>query len=287
MMHRLTATFICLIFAFPIYGIEIIEDIFAGAPHFIIKTKKATYYLDKEGGGLSRMLDIYGNDWISFKREPWELYPESAASSYRGIPNLVFKSEDSGVGHPGYKKCYSFVINENTILTISKSGKWQWRWKFYEDYASIAIEKVDHEQKYWFLYEGVIAGEFKPEHQYWGTNLGGPRKEFNDFYKGDKIFANWHWVYYGDDRVKQILFVAMKKPDRQIDAMGFLGNSSRGVESDDGMVVFGFGRQGNAEPQLTDIHNTFYIGFLKGKVKNQSGHESVAKEIANIIRKDQ
>jgi len=284
MKYRFTAAFIFLTMALPAFGIEITEDIFAGAPHFIIKTKKATYYLDKEGGGLSRMIDIYGNDWINFKREPWDSYPESAASSYRGIPNLVFKSDDGGAGHPGHKKCYSFKANDNTILTISKSGKWQWRWKFYEHYATITMEKVDSEHKYWFLYEGPIAGEFRPQHQFWGTNLGGPRTEINDSYKGDKIFANWHWIYFGDKRVKQILFIAMKKPDRQIDELGFLGNSKNGVDSEDGMVVFGFGRQGDAQPQMTDPHNTFYIGFLKRKVKNEASHESVAKDIIDILK---
>lgn len=284
MKRHLTTAFIFLTLALPAFGIEISEDTFAGTPHFIIKTKKATYYLDKEGGGLSRMIDIYGNDWIGFKRYPWENYPESATSSFRGIPNIVFRSDDGGAGHPGHKKCHSFLVDENTILTVSKSGKWQWRWKFYESYATISMEKVDQNHSYWFLYEGPIAGEFKPEHQYWGTNLGGPRREINDFYKGDKIFANWHWAYFGDDRVKQVLYVAMEKPDRQIDALGFLGNSTKGVESEDGMVVFGFGRQGNAQPQMTDPHNKFYIGFLKRKVKNQGGHESVAKDIADILK---
>jgi len=284
MKYRFTAAFIFLTMALPALGIEITEDIFAGAPHFIIKTKKATYYLDKEGGGLSRMIDLYGNDWINFKREPWDIYPESASSSYRGIPNLVFKSDDGGAGHPGHKKCYSFKANDNTILTISKSGKWQWRWKFYEHYATITMEKVDSEHKYWFLYEGPIAGEFRPQHQFWGTNLGGPRSEINDSYKGDKIFANWHWIYFGDKRVKQILFIAMEKPDRQIDELGFLGNSKNGVDSEDGMVVFGFGRQGEAQPQMTDPHNTFYIGFLKRKVKNEASHESVAKDIIDILK---
>ncbi len=284
MMYRLTAACIFLTIAWPAFGIEIAEDVYAGVQHFIIKTKKATYYLDKEGGGLSRMIDVYGNDWINFKREPWDKYPESAASSYRGIPNLVFRSEDDGAGHPGYSKCYSFLVDENTILTISKSGKWQWRWKFYEDHATITMEKVDHEHKYWFLYEGPIAGEFKPSQQYWGTNLDGPRKDINDFYKGDKIFANWHWIYFGDERVKQVLFIAMKNPDRQIDELGFLGNSAEGADSEDGMVVFGFGRQSEAQPQLTDPDNTFYIGFIKRKVKNLNGHEALAKDIENILK---
>jgi len=284
MKQRLTATFIFLTLAWPTFGIEISEDTFAGTPHFIIKTKQATYYLDKEGGGLSRMIDAYGNDWIAYKSDPKDLYPESAASSYRGLPNLVFRSEDGGVGHPGQKKCYSFKVDENTILTISKSGLWQWRWEFNEHYATLTMEKVDPENKYWFLYEGPIAGEFKPEYQYWGTNLGGPRKEINDFYKGDKIFANWHWVYFGDMRVKQILFVAMEKPDRQIDALGFLGNSTHGVDSEDGMVVFGFGRQSDAQPQMTDPHNTFYFGFLKMKVKTKNGHENATKEISKVLK---
>ena len=266
MKYRLTAALIFLTVALPSFGIDISEDTYAGAPHFIIKTKKATYYLDKEGGGLSRMIDIYGNDWINFKREPWD------------------SSEDGGAGHPGHKKCYSFMVDESTILTISRSGKWQWRWKFYDDHATITMEKVDHEHKYWFLYEGPIAGEFNPEVQYWGTNLGGPRKEINDFNKGNKIFANWHWIYFGDERVKQVIFIAMKKPDRLIDLVGFMGDSDKGVASDDGMVVFGFGRHSDAQPQLTDPHNTFYIGFLKRRVKNVNGHESVAKDIANILK---
>lgn len=283
MKHCLTATFIFLALALPVFGIDISEDTYAGAPHFIIKTKSATYYLDKAGGGLSRMIDRYGNDWINFKKEPWQKYPESAASSFRGLPNLVYRTDDNGVGHPGFDKCYSFVIDENTILTISKSGQWQYRWKFYEHHASLSMEKVNHDEKYWFLYEGPIAGEFTPEEQYWGTNLGGPRRDINDFYKGDERFANWHWMYFGDNRVKQVLFLAMEKPDRQIDALGFLGNSSEGLASNDGMTVFGFGRQGDAKPQLTDPYNTFYFGFMKMKVKNKNGHESLTKDIMKII----
>jgi hypothetical protein len=284
MKYYLPTALFFLTLATPTLGIEIIEDVFADAPHFIVKTKSATYYLDKEGGGLSRMIDRYGNDWISFKREPWNVYPESAASSYRGLPNIVFRSDDNGAGHPGYKMCYSFVVGSNTILTISKSGKWQWRWVFYEHYATITMEKVDEDHKYWFLYEGPIAGTFMPEKQYWGTNLGGPRKEINDYYKRDKIFANWHWIYFGDERVKQILFIAMEKPDRQIDALGFLGNSSKGVNSEDGMVVFGFGRQSDEQPQMTDPHNKFFFGFMKRKVKSSNSHDAAAKSIMGILK---
>ncbi len=268
----------------PVFGVEIMEDNYAGAPHFIIKTKKATYYLDKEGGGLSRLIDRYGNDWINFKRYPWRVYPESAASSLRGLPSFVYGDSDEGAGHPGYDKCLSYQVNDNTILTITKSGKWQWRWKFYEKYATITMEKVAAGSKYWFMYQGPIAGEFEPAHSYWGTSLGGPRRDINDMNKGDKIFANWQWIYFGDDRVKQVLFLAMKHPDRRIDVLGFLGNSDKGIESESGMVVFGFGRQGNDQPLLTDPHCTFYIGFLKEKVRSESDHEDIVKSMEQLLK---
>ena len=53
-----------------------------------------------------------------------------------------------------------------------------------------------------------------------------------------------------------------------------------------GMVVFGFGRQGNKQPQLTDPHHKFYIGFIKTRVKNKNGHEDVAKDIKDILKQD-
>ena len=84
--------------------------------------------------------------------------------------------------------------------------------------------------------------------------------------------------------MKQVLFVAMKEPDRQIDELSFLGNSEKGVESEDGMVVFGFGRQSDAQPRLSAVNNTFYFGFLKRKVKRRNGHEDVVKDIEDILK---
>ncbi len=284
MKYFLPTTLIFCTLTFPSLAVSITEGSYEGAEQFIIKTKIATYYLDKEGGGLSRMIDREGNDWIAFHRDPWEVYPQSAASSYRGMPNFVFLSDDAGAGHPGYRKCYSFKVNKNTILTISKSGLWQWRWEFFKHYATVTIEKTDDRTKYWFMYEGPIAGKFQPEFEYWGNNLGGPRTEHNDYFKDDKIFANWLWSYFGDKRLKRILFVAMAKPDRHIDTFSYLGNSEQGINSTDGMVVFGFGRRANAEPMLTETNNRFVFGFLHKRVRNESGHDSVAKDIQGYLR---
>jgi hypothetical protein len=264
--------------------VRITEGEYEGAGHFIIRTKTAIYYLDKQGGGLSRMIDRRGNDWIAFRREPWDRYPESAASAFRGLPNLVFGSDDSGAGHPGHDKCYSFKANRNTIITISRSGRWQWRWNFYDKYATLTVEKTDPEHKYWFLYEGPAGGRFKPQASYWGTNMGGPRTEIYDYYRGDEVFANWWWVYFGDYLVKRILFLGMQQPDRYLDVISYLGNSPGGLQSEDGMVVFGFGRIDNAIPQLIERNNKFYFGFIKARVKNPDIHDSVAKDIESLLK---
>ena len=265
-------------------GVRISEGTYEGAEHFIIRTKAATYYLDRRGGGLSRMIDRRGVDWIAFKREPWDKYPESAASSFRGLPNLVFGSNDSGAGHPGHEKCYSFRAGNNTIISISRSGKWQWRWTFYNKYVTLTVEKADPEHKYWFLYEGPAGGRFNPHASYWGSNMGGPRTEIYDYYHGQEVFANWWWVYFGDYVVKRILFIGMKKPDRYLDMISYLGNSEGGLSSEDGMVVFGFGRIDNAIPQLSELNTVFYFGFLKAKVKSPDIHDSIAKTITNLLK---
>ena len=44
MKNRVAASFIFLTFALPTFGIDISEDQFAGAAHFVVKTTKATYY---------------------------------------------------------------------------------------------------------------------------------------------------------------------------------------------------------------------------------------------------
>jgi hypothetical protein len=262
--------------------VSISEGEYLNRPHFVINTKNATYFLDKAGGGLSRLIDREGKDWICYSDSPRNEYPASAASSYRGLPNFVHKSEDDGAGYPGRNQCYSFQVNDHTILTISKSGQWQWRWQFFKDHARLTVEKIDEQHKYWFMYEGVVAGRFAPFEQYWGNNLGGPRYETHDYYRDDKIFANWLWAYFGDQTVKRVFFVAMDRPDRYIDTFSYLGSTDQGIHSPNGMVVFGFGRMGDSEPQLTDTGNTFLFGFVKGRVKNQGGHESVQKEIENL-----
>jgi len=251
--------------------------------HFMITTPSAIYYYDRAGGGLSRMIDRDGKDWIAFKKEPWDQYPASAASAYRGIPNLVFRSDDGGAGHPGHDQCTSEQINKNSIRTISKSGKWQWTWQFFDDYARLNVQKVDPDYAYWFLYEGTPGGEFEPNQQYFGTDKGGPKYDQLDYYAGEKQFDHWNWAYFGHRSSGRIFFIGQLHPDELSDTFSYLGNSEAGIRAEDGMVVFGFGRAEGAQPLMKNP-NSFLLGFHEEQIVDSEDHQRFSKKIMNLIR---
>jgi hypothetical protein len=99
-----------------------------GQECFEIMLENATLYYQKEAGGFSSIIDTEGNDWIGFRLDSIKQYPLNAASEYRGLPNLVFRSDDSGAGHPGFSQCKSILISDNQIKTVTNSGKWEWTW---------------------------------------------------------------------------------------------------------------------------------------------------------------
>jgi len=239
-------------------GVAIYEGTYEDRPHFIVHTSFATYYYDLAGGGLSRLLDPEGNDWVAFQREPWDRYPASAASAYRGLPNFVFRSADSGAGHPGHDQCRSEVQGDMAIVSRSLSGKWQWRWTFYPDHAKIEMLKTDPEHPYWFLYEGTPGGQFDPDHAYFGTDTGGPWDSTWDYYAGEELYGLWQSAYFGHDSATYELHITQQEPDSLPDTFGYLGNTEAGLSSPDGMVVFGFGRAKGAQPLMTG-RNVFVV----------------------------
>ena len=250
---------------------------------FVIRTESATYYYQKDAGGFSSIHDRDGVDWIHYNRSPGESYPASAASDFRGLPNMVYRSDDSGAGHPGFDKCRTVKVDDTTIRTVSRSGLWQWSWKFTDKDAVMTVEKTDPGHAYWFLYEGPIAGRFDPANQYWGNSSGGPIFSFQDFVKqGGGVYGQWDWAYFGDTTVDRVFFLQQLDPDDLPDTMGYMGCTSDGLDSLDGMVVFGFGREKRARPVMTRVPARFRIGFVDRKIDTGDAH----REIAMVIGKD-
>lgn len=242
--------------------IEISEDVYENRPHFVIKTSAATYWLDRNSGGLSRMIDPDGKDWIAFKVKPWDEYPASAASSFRGLPNLVFNGPDKGFGHPGWDQAESVLVDTDSIVCTSKSKKWRIRWNFSDNHVDLLIERTDPEHRYWLLYEGPIAGRWCPNQQYFATNTLKPTDKPLDFYNEVRRFENWKWAYFGDKSLPRILTIKHQRDDELTDTYSHLGDSENGLQSNDGMVVFGFGRGKGTRPMLHG-ENSFRIKFME------------------------
>jgi hypothetical protein len=247
------------------------EAVYEGTKHFVVKAGGITYYYDQQGGGFSRIIDEEGNDWVGFKREPWGDYPASAAAAFRGLPNLVFQGDDDGAGHPGHQKCRSWWEGDR-IITESLSGKWRWTWEFGPNYARLDILQTDPERPYWFLYEGTPGGKYQPGSCYFGHNQKGPLRDQYDFFKEETHLGRYRWMYTGQDQQERIFYLVHLNQDEKGDIISYLGNSEAGIDSQDGMTVWGFGRDTETHPLLSGPQQ-FVIGFYPHSIQNEKQHQ--------------
>jgi hypothetical protein len=260
-------------------------DIYQNREHFVVETLGATYWLDKNSGGLSRLIDPDGHDWIAYKSEPWNQYPASAAGAYRGLPNLLFGADESGFGHPGWDRAVSERTNDTTITSTSLSGKWKLRWEFSAYDVQLSVETSQPKTPYWFLYEGPIAGRFAPNDQYFAADTVAPTDEPRDYSKQERHVDKWRWVYFGDTSVARVMYIIHEQADDAIDTFSHLGDTKNGIDSDNGMVVFGFGRgpQG-IEPLLTGNHS-FRIGLREGLGNTSASYERLSRQFSSQLKR--
>jgi hypothetical protein len=122
---------------------------------------------------------------------------------------------------------------------------------------------------------------FDPPNQYFGTDTGGPRFDQPDYYQGEKRFEPWRWAYLGHQTSDRVLFLAQQQPDTLSDTFSYLGNSTEGLRSRDGMVVFGFGRAEGATPLMRG-QNRFAIGFWEEKVQDKRAHRRLRRALRRL-----
>lgn len=224
-------------------------------PHFRVTTPGATWFYDAAGGGFSKLIDPDGVDWIRFQPEPLGEFPASAAAGYRGMPNAVYEGVDGGAGHPGFDQCVTEFIAPNTLLSSSKSGRWEWEWTFFEDRAEFNLTRADPDRAWWFLYEGNPGGRFSPAKDLWGHDGGPPREERPTI--GDQLSESFASVWFGhpDSPFRLVLRHADDTP--LVSNLWWMGaeDDGRWPDAKDGMLVFGFGRgQGADGPLLRGPH---------------------------------
>jgi hypothetical protein len=230
--------------ALPTALVQVADGVeFQGQPSFRVTTPTATYVYHKEGGGFAGLLDPEGREWIGYKPGG------GSAGEYRGIPNLGYYA------HPGYtgeKGCDSKLISRGplkvSILTEHHNGKSSLRWDIYPAYARMTVLKA--ELPYWFLYEGTPGGRMDLTHGYQVLSNGW-RAPLSEAWNGS--FQDAPWVYFGDESVKPVLFLASHQTDRA---------PAQYWPMEGNMVVFGFGREYHCcERFLTAVPAQYTIGF--------------------------
>ena len=239
-----------------------------GREHIQVVTKAATYLYDPVAGGFSSIIDPKGNDWVAYRDEPWGKYPASAASSYRGVPNLVFGGEDNGAGHPGHKQCQSRVIGKR-IVTTTNSGDWGWAWTFGRRGARLDVTRTPQDRAYWFLFEGPAGGSYSPKETFWATDLTDPSYAIPDHYAGKTHRAYYQIMYFGTQNSPYVIAMLQIEADTKRDHISYLGNEEIGAaDSPDGMLVAGFGRDEGATPLLTG-RQSFYLAIMPRSKPNR------------------
>ncbi|MDO6507964.1 hypothetical protein Q4506_13520 [Colwellia sp. 4_MG-2023] len=227
-----------------------IDESAGGVSSYIITTTNATYYLEKEGGGLSSMLDKEGVDWIGFHNEKGSGHK----GEYRGFPNAIHK-QDGNYFHAlnAGTDLSTSVIDIDTkqhvrITFTSANKKWEGQWDFYPDRLDFTMSKVSAGYKYWVQYEGVPFGEVD-DTDFWFSANNNKKNLINDPFLGD--LPSPEWIAFGDEKSSRMLYLLHHEDDEYPD----------NYVSRPDMTVFGFGRS-NKDKYL-QTPQTFSLGFVE------------------------
>ena len=237
-----------------------------GGPAYIIATPAATYYLEKEGGGLSSMLDRDGVDWLGFHNRKGSGHK----GEYRGFPNAIHRQDGN----------YFHAMNSGTdpsdsvieiksddhirIMFTSGNGQWEGRWDFYPDRCDFTMTRVSAGHKYWAQYEGVPGGKMDAT-DYWVSSGENKRRPINEPFAGDLPAPEW--MAFGDKKSRRVLFMLHHEDDEYPDDY---------VSRPD-MTVFAFGRRD--KDKFLTTPQTFSIGFVES-----TDYESIDAAMAKILQ---
>ena len=244
-----------------------VDESAGGGPAFIITTTLATYYLEKEGGGLSSIVDNDGIDWLGFHKEEGSGWK----GEYRGFPNAVHKQDGSyfhAMNAGTDPSTYVVTKNEDDHIQIvftSDNGQWEGLWDFYADRCDFTMSKISQGFKYWVLYEGVPGGAMD-ESDFWYGSVDDKKHLIGESFNGD--FPNPEWIAFGDIKSSRMLYILNHQGDDALDE----------YVSRPYMTVLGFGRS-NKSKFLT-MAKTFSIGFV------ESTEYSVVSESVKQLLKD-
>ncbi|MEP4486003.1 hypothetical protein [Marinobacter alexandrii] len=227
-----------------------VDESAGGGPAYIVTTPVATYYLEKEGGGLSSMLDRDGVDWLGFHSETGSGWK----GEYRGFPNAIHRQDGNyfhamNAGTDPSTSVVDFASAQHVRVTFtSKNGQWQGQWDFFPERCDFTMSKVSPGYKYWIQYEGVPGGEMDVS-DFWYSSADGSRHPIQEARLGDLPAPEW--MAFGDVQSPRMLYVLHHQDDEHPDD----------YVSRPYMTVLGFGR--SEKNKFLESNDTFSIGFVE------------------------
>lgn len=223
-------------------------------PAFRVVTPRATYFLEKTGGGLSSLLDADGQDWLGFHPEPGS----GAGGEYRGFPNAVHQQGGNyfharnRATDPVECEVLERGAEKVSIAVRGKGSEWAGRYDFYEDRMVFTMTSRPQGRKYWILYEGTPGGEFEEE-DWWITSARWTPSPLTETHEGD--IPGPEWIAFGDRRQDRAILLISHQDDEAPD---------RYYPMHGKMTVFGFGRKG-LEKYLEKTPLSFTITLVESR----------------------
>ncbi|MGJ8743460.1 MAG: hypothetical protein ACSHW5_03075 [Polaribacter sp.] len=232
-----------------------IDESAGGVSVYIITTPSAIYYLEKEGGGLSSMIDKDGIDWIGFHNKKGSAHK----GEYRGFPNAIHKQDGSyfhamNAKTDGSSSEIDMELKEHVRITFtSDNKKWQGQWDFYPNRCDFTMTKISVGYNYWVQYEGVPGGEMD-NNDFWYASIDHKKHPIEKPFAGDLPAPEW--MAFGDQKYPRVLYILHHEDDELPDNYVYRPD----------MTVLGFGRE-NGEKTTKHLNTvqTFSIGFVESK----------------------
>jgi hypothetical protein len=224
-------------------GVSTVSD-WEGQESFKITSTRATYYFHKLGGGFASAIDVNGNDWIGYHPPP-----SGFSGEWRGIPNM------GACAHPGYTNSTSAIASQGplkiTLLSQRNDGKQKWYTAIYPQNVTVTVARSD--TNYWFLYEGTPAGGVAGATQFM-YRASGEKTSLYEEWSADIVGDEW--VYFSDPNINRSLYMIHHESDE-------LPESYWNGGGDEGMTVFGFGRQRDTtEWFMSTVPQTLSFGIM-------------------------
>lgn len=242
------------------------DDSAGNVPCYIITTPTATYYLEREGGGLSSMLDVEGIDWMGFHKDPGT----ESNGEYRGFPNAIHKQDGSyfHAQNAGTDPSISEVtIREPNFIQIvftSENGQWEGVWGFTPTQCDFTMNRVSPGRQYWILYEGVPGGSLDKT-DFWYSSKDEEAHSIDEKQNGD--LPGPEWMAFGDVNSPRMIIIVNHLDDAYPD---------RYYNMRDEMTVFGFARAGGKK--YFTQKGTYSIAFVEATY-----YEVVSKQVKELL----